>query len=210
MDILNQLASAQNIRNTEPNKDLAARIAESDDEVAVSILVEQLGNKKIQSDCIKVLYEIGERKPMLLKAHAQEFIDLLSSRNNRMVWGAMAAIDCIALLSAELVYEHLPLLLDIAAKGSVITKDHLVNILVKLSTFPEYIASTKPLLFDQLRIALPNQFPKYAEQTFRFVGSADQQQFVDILQQKLREIEVPTKAARVEKLLKKANLTFKG
>ena len=86
MSILNKLASALDRRDELPNEELAKQIADKNDNEAVKELVANLSNKRkdIQNDCIKVLYEIGERKPALIAAYAKEFIDLLASRNNRL------------------------------------------------------------------------------------------------------------------------------
>ena len=95
MSILGKLASSLNRRDEVPNQELAKQIADKDDREAVKELVVNLSNnsKDIQNDCIKVLYEIGERKPALIAAYAKEFIDLLDHKNNRLQWGAMTAIN---------------------------------------------------------------------------------------------------------------------
>ena len=47
-------------------------------------MVENLGNKdkSIQSDCIKVLYEIGYIKPIIISDYMNEFTKLFNNRNN--------------------------------------------------------------------------------------------------------------------------------
>ena len=47
-------------------------------------MVENLGNKdkSIQSDCIKILYEIGYIKPIIISDYVNEFTKLFNSRNN--------------------------------------------------------------------------------------------------------------------------------
>jgi hypothetical protein len=49
-------------------------------------------DKAIANDYIKVLYEIGERKPELIADYLSEFISHLRSKNNRLVWGSMTAL----------------------------------------------------------------------------------------------------------------------
>lgn len=63
MSIIDQLASSLGRRDEVPNQELAEKIAAAKDKKAVKDLVDNLANKNkdIQSDCIKVLYEIGER-----------------------------------------------------------------------------------------------------------------------------------------------------
>ena len=87
MTILNRLATALKRRNETPNQLLAEEIVRTNDEYAVEELVENLRNKNrnIQSDCIKVFYEIGERKPALIAGFHKQFGKLLDSPNNRLV-----------------------------------------------------------------------------------------------------------------------------
>ena len=97
MSIINKLASQQNRRDEIPNQELAKKIATAGDKKAVKELFENLINKDkaIQSDCIKVIYEIGEQKPKLIARFANQLIDLLSNKNNRLQWGAMTALHSI-------------------------------------------------------------------------------------------------------------------
>ncbi len=203
MSVLDQLSSAQNRRDTLPNKELAALLAESGDSKAIAELVNNLSNKKIQSDCIKVLYELGERKPDLIAGFAKEFIALLDSKNNRMVWGAMCAIDTIALKNADLVYNALPKILEAANAGTVITKDHTIGILVQLGSVKKYHDDILPLLLEQLQMGLPNQFPTYAEKINLLISQSYRSEFIKILRDRMPDIETETKRKRVEKLLKK-------
>src|SRR3954467_15764863 len=98
MSIIDQLAVSLGRRDEVPNRELAERIASKGDKAAVKELVENLSNKNknIQSDCLKTLYEIGEREPSLIGDYAKEFGTLLTSKNPRMVWGAATALSSIA------------------------------------------------------------------------------------------------------------------
>src|SRR5437588_6134123 len=87
MSVLSKLASSQKRNDEAPNQELAAQIIKDNDQMAVKELVENLTNKDktIQSDCIKVLYELGERgKPELIVPYTDTFVELLSSNNNRL------------------------------------------------------------------------------------------------------------------------------
>src|SRR5204863_8238201 len=109
MTVLDRLASALNRRDEVPNQELARKIVETGDKAAVKELVESLHHKanNIQSDCIKVLYEIGERRPELIARYYKDFGELLKSKNNRLVWGAMTALDTIVLKEPKGVYNML-------------------------------------------------------------------------------------------------------
>jgi hypothetical protein len=73
--VIDKLASSLKRRDEAPNVRLAQSIVQKDDEDAIVTLVGNLANKdrEIQSDCIKVLYEVGERKPTLIAQFAEEF-----------------------------------------------------------------------------------------------------------------------------------------
>lgn len=94
MSILNHLASSLNRRDEIPNQELAARIVKKNDKKAVKELVENLTNESnsIQSDCIKVIYEIGALKPSLISGFAKELLALLDGKNYRLQWGGYDSV----------------------------------------------------------------------------------------------------------------------
>src|ERR1044072_1659055 len=122
MSVLHKLASALNRRDEVPNQELACEILRSKDQRAVKELVENLANedKRIQSDCNKVLYEIGAGEPALIAPYCREFGKLLDSKNNRLVWGAMTALDSIASSEPKGVFGLLSAILKAAAGDAVI------------------------------------------------------------------------------------------
>src|SRR4026209_1310907 len=131
MSIISKLASSLHRPDEVPNKELAEQIIKTNDKKAIKELVENLSNQdtKIQNDCIKVLYEIGEHPATLIAGYDKEFLALLANKNNRLVWGAMTALDCITSINPKGIYRNLAKILAAAEHGSVITKDHGVNIL---------------------------------------------------------------------------------
>lgn len=98
MSVRGKLASALGRNDERPNVELAEALAVKPNAASVAELVELLrtGTVAEQNDAIKVLYELGERKPELIAGHVDAFLALLQSKNNRNVWGAMSAIDTIA------------------------------------------------------------------------------------------------------------------
>ncbi|MDF2437305.1 MAG: hypothetical protein K0Q95_1681 [Bacteroidota bacterium] len=205
MNVLSQLASALGRRDEVPNQELAADLVKRDDERSVKELIDNLQNKNkdIRSDCIKVLYEIAEQKPSLISGYAKEFLALLSDRNNRLQWGAMTALDHISAENPKFIYENLPVILDVADKGSVITKDHAVSILIKLCGNKEYADDAFPLLIEQLITAPANQLPKYAEDASHLARPENSSLFVKALSGRLKDMEKDTKRKRVEKVISK-------
>jgi hypothetical protein len=204
MTILNTLASALNRRDEAPNQALAQEIVRTSDKGAIGELVKNLSNKNknIQSDCIKVLYEIGERKPDLIASYHKEFGKLLESDNNRLAWGAMTALDAIAFQEPTAVRGLLPKILAAANRGSVITRDHAVGILVKLGSLKQYAQHCFPLLIEQLKTCPHNQLPMYAEMSAGVVTEQNRKAFHKILTQRLPGLEESQKK-RLSRVLKR-------
>ena len=205
MSVINKLASSLNRRDEIPNQELANHIVEKNDTSGVKDLVANLWNKNkdIQNDCIKVLYEIGERKPALIAEYAKDFIALLDNKNNRLQWGAMTAINTITLQNPRVVYSALPKIIAAAENGSVITRDYAVNILIKLSSVKEYSNNAFSLLSQQLLSSPTNQLPMYAERAISIINDKNKTQFIKILTARLPDIEKDAKRKRVEKIIKK-------
>jgi len=205
MNILNQLSTSLNRRDEVPNQELAKKIIKSKDKDAVKELVENLKNKdkNIQGDCIKVLYEIGVDQPALIKDYLHDFTALLKSKNNRLAWGGMMALNHITDEKPDYIYKLLPTLIDAANSGSVITRDNLVRILIKLEAHKKYQKKAFPLLFEQMATCPINQFAMYAENALPVIKENNKQQFINLLQQRLPELEKETMKSRLLKIIKK-------
>ena len=203
--VLDKLASALGKRDEAPNLALAKKIADTNDTTAVKELIENLNNKSkdIQSDCIKVIYEIANLKPKLISKYIKELIGLLDNKNNRLQWGAMTALHTITSENPKVIYDALPKIISAADKGSVITNDHCVGILVKLSAIKEYSKGAFSLLLERLLASPPNQLPMYAENALLVVNESNKAVFIKTLTSRLDDIEKDTKRARVEKVIGK-------
>ena len=101
MTTIEKIAYHLGRRDEVPNQELAAELARERDQEGIEEIAAGLNDKNpsIQSDCLKVLYEIGYLEPELISGYAQTFLSLLDSKNNRMVWGGMIAISTEEALS---------------------------------------------------------------------------------------------------------------
>jgi len=205
MTVINKLACSLNRRDEVPNQELAKQIVKKNDKAAVKELVDNLSNKSrdIQNDCIKVIYEIGEPMPSLIAPYAKEFVALLSSRNNRMQWGAMAALDKITLETPKLIYSFLAKIVAAADSGSVITRDNCVNILIKLCSIKQYADDAFALLTEQILNSPPNQVAMYAERAMPIINEKNKTKFVAILSSRLGDMEKETQKKRITKVISK-------
>ena len=159
---------------------MAKQIIDSNDKKAIKELFENLSNKNkdIQSDCIKVIYEIGAQKPKLIAGFVHEFIALLDNKNNRLQWGAMTALDAITNENPKIVYSSLGKIIAVADQGSVITNDHCVGILIKLCATKEYAEHAFSLLNERLMISPVNQLPMYAENALPVINDKNKAVFM--------------------------------
>lgn len=206
MSVIPKLATSLGRRDEVPNQELAAEVARDEDAVAIGELAASLSskNKGIRHDCIKVLYEIGYLKPQLIADFQDQFLFLLDSKDNRMQWGAMIALGRIAGEKSEEIFASLGRIIDAAEKGSVITRDHCVNILISLAAREEYSDKTFPLLLEQLIKCPTNQLPMYAENALPAISGGNKVRFIGALARRLDEIEKESKRKRVEKVIKRA------
>jgi hypothetical protein len=204
MSVLGRLASALERNDERPNFDLAEELAASGDKAAIAELLVALsgGTTAVQNDAIKVLYEIGARRPELVSSHAGAFLALLKSRNNRNVWGALQALESIAATVPDELAANLDAILAAADKGSVIANDKAIQILATLAA-KGHAKRAVPALLSRLDDAAPNQFPMYAEFAAPVIGPADRAAFRAILEARLVKIPQPAKRKRVEKVLKR-------
>ncbi len=205
MSIIPKLSTSLNRRDEVPNQELAKELVETENQEAVAELIQNLSNKNkdIQSDCIKVLYEIGEAKPQLIASYASNFVELLDSKNNRLQWGAMTALNTITSESPAVVFGALAKLASVADKGSVITRDGYVSILTKLCTVAAYSNDAFDLLHEQFLVSPTNQLPMYAENAMGIIDEAHKPVFIKTLTARLSEFDKESKRKRVEKVLKK-------
>lgn len=205
MSIIGQLASSLGKRDEAPNHALAANIVRTKDRKALKELLELLHHKSkdIQSDSIKVIYEVAEQAPELVAKHNQELVALLDNKNNRLQWGAMTALDAIAGEDPETVHASLAKIIAVADKGSVITNDHCVGILITLCGEKAYRKDAFDLLLERLLKSPVNQLPMYAEQALPVIGAETKAAFLKVLSARLGDIEKESKRRRVEKVIKK-------
>jgi hypothetical protein len=208
MSILDQLASAQKINRDVPNQELAKKLAASQDHAAIRELAENLWNKDsaIQSDCIKTLYEIGYLAPALIAEYALEFLKLLRSKNNRLVWGGMIALSTVAALKADELYPHVAEIQKAMEKGSVITVDGGVLVLAKIAAAnPAYNQAIFPYLLENyLRTCRPKDVPANAERILLAVNAENKAAFIAALETRL-DNATPSQLARLKRVIKKAD-----
>jgi hypothetical protein len=115
----------------------------------------------------------------------------------------MIALDYITDVAAESIYSNLVNIVEASDNGSVITKDHAVNILIKLCRKESFAKSAFPLLIEQMLTCPTNQLPKYAEDALPVINNANKKIFIKTISARLPEVEKESKKKRIEKVLRK-------
>jgi hypothetical protein len=206
MSILNRLASLQNRRDEVPNQELARDLAARKDKTGIREVAENLWNKdrEIQSDCIKVLYEIGYIEPDLIAGYAEDFVKLLKSKNNRLVWGAMIALAETAKVDADVIFKNLDAIKKARAAGSVITVDNAISVFAfTASANPKYNKLLFPDLLSHLSTCRPKEVPQHAERIFPAANAGNKNEFIKVLEKRTEDLSGGG-LARVKKVIKQA------
>lgn len=204
MSVLQKIAYLQNRRDEAPNIELAQQLAASENKAGINEIAENLRNKdkQIQSDCIKVLYEIGSIKPELIAEYAEPLIKLLHHKNNRLVWGAMTALASVARLQAGVIHDNLETIYAVMEQGSVITVDNGIKVLAAAASANEkYNAAIFPYLIQHLKTCRSKEVGQHAESTFIAVNGSNKAEFADVLKEREPSL-TSSQLARVKKLYK--------
>ncbi len=206
MSVLNKIAFYQDRRDEVPNQEVARTLAQTRNADDIREIAENLWNKEpnIQSDCLKVLYELGYLAPELIAEYVEDFIKLLKQRNNRMVWGGMIALSTIASLQAEKIFPHVELIKKTMQGGSVITKDAGIKTLAGIAARKdEYRLQIVPYLLERLANSRPVDAPRYAEIILITIGTTDQAEFIKIIKKWMASAS-SSRLPRLKKVLKQA------
>ena len=203
--MLEKLAYSLGRNDEEPNIELAKELAKTKNKKGILEIVDGLNNTKTQiaNDCIKVLYEICEIEPELISEYIGNFIQLLKSGNNRLVWGSMTALSKIVSLNPNEAYKNLDIIVNAYEKGSVITVDNSISVFAELAKADKkYEKKVFPIIIEHLEKCRPQQVAQHAERAFACINKNNSQQYKETLLKRLGSLNESQKK-RVEKLLKK-------
>lgn len=204
MSVLEKIAYHQNRRDEVPNQELARALAAGRDTAGIQEVAQNLWsqNTAIQGDCLKVLYEIGYIQPALIADYAADFLRLLKSRSNCLVWGAMIALSTVAALKANELFPQREAILAAMKAGSVITMDNGVKALALIAAQKdEYRRAILPGLIEHLGACRIKDLPQHAEKIAPAVNAEFRSLFVETLNRRLEALR-PSRAIRVRKLIR--------
>ena len=203
--MLQKLAYSLGRNDEEPNIELAQELAKTKNKKGIKEIVDGLNNPKEQivNDCIKVLYEIAALSPELVAEYADNFVELLKSKNNRLVWGGMTALAKIVPLNPGEVFKNLDIVVNAYKKGSVITVDNSISVFAELAKADKkYGKKVLPIIMKHLENCRPKEVGQHAERAFVCINKNNSQKYKKILL-KRRESLTDAQKKRVDKLLEK-------
>jgi hypothetical protein len=204
MSVLDKIAFFQNRRDEIPNQLLAKELFEAKDEEGIKEIAANLENKNknVRSDCLKVLYEIGYLDPNLIAPYGNDFLELLKSRDNRMVWGAMIGLAAVAGRYPEEIWAQIDDLTRIIENGTVITQVWGMRVLAKVAAAGgKYRQKIFPFLLGQIRTCIPRDVPTHAESILCAVDQTDKTELLSLLEARRHEM-TPSQLTRFKKVLK--------
>ncbi len=202
--ILPRLASSLDHRDEHPNIELAIELANSDDQQAIDELfkITISATKPLRHDALKTLYETALLNPEMLLPHLDQLIDLLQTKDNRMIWGTIQALDALTDLASDYMVSKLDIILDAADRSSVIAKDKTMSILSKLNGKQQYTKLVTPILLMRLIHSAPNQFPMYAEFAAVTIPDTAVPELMQIIKERQKSVASPAKQKRLNNILK--------
>ena len=204
--MIEKIAYSLGRNDEQPNIDLAKELAETKNKKGIKEIVDGLNDRteQIANDCIKVLYELGGMSPELISDYAENFIKLLKSKNNRLVWGSMTALSKIASLNPEPIYNSLDTIVEAYERGSVITIDNSISVFAELvKAGKKYEGKVFPVIIHHLEKCRPKEVGQHAERAFVCINSNNAKKFRETLLKRRDELTDAQKK-RVDKLLKQS------
>lgn len=201
--MLEKLANSLGRNDEVPNIELADLLAETGDHEGIQEIARGMmdNDRAIANDCIKVMYELAERRPDLTVEYASDYIKLLSSKNNRLVWGAMTAIAQIADRCAEEIFTKINLLKKAYENGSVITVDNSITVFAKLcNAGSEYEKEIFPFLLEHLATCRPKEVAQHAERMAVCINEHNFEAFEETIMRRY-DILTVSQQKRVKRLL---------
>jgi hypothetical protein len=202
MSVLHKIAFYRDRRDEVPNQELARELAEARDAEGIREIAENLGHKNpnVQSDCLKVLYEIGYLAPDLIAGYVDRFLALLRHKNNRMVWGGMIALATIAELKPTEIWNDVDAVIEAVDRGSLITVVWGVKTLaVVASTEEARREKLFPILMKRLKECLPRDVPMHAQSILCAVDAGNKAEYLSAIESRKAEMTA-SQLARLRKV----------
>lgn len=204
MSTLEKIAFYQNRRDEVPNQLLAKELADNRNVDGIREIAANLGNKNknVCSDCLKVLYEIGYLDPGLIADYWSDFLGLLKSKDNRMVWGALIGLANISDRHPHEIWAQIDVVIHAAVTGTVISHVWGIRALARVAAAdPKYKKKIFPILLGQIQGCLPRDVPLHSESILVAIDQKNKGDLISIMEARRTEL-TPAQLTRFKKVLK--------
>jgi hypothetical protein len=194
----------QGRKDEELNKDLGKELVEKNETDGIREIAENLWNKdeQIQTDCLSVLEQVGLLAPELIEDYVSDFLQLIFSKDNRLVWAAMINLALVAERKPQEIFDQYDDFVKVIERGSVITKDNGIKTLARVAAAnTEYNEIIFPYLVEQLKSCRSKSVPQYAESISVAVTMDNEEQYLEVLNERLDTLSA-SQQRRVKKLLR--------
>lgn len=189
--MIERLAGAQGSNSETINIALANELVATSDTVSIKELIGHLTDKDktLASDCVKVLYEVGKINPVLIAEYFDDFLLLLKSKNNRLVWGAMMALSQIAKLNPEKADDSFSDIVSAYKSGSVITVDYAISMFAEISNIGgRRSRAAYDMIIGHLSSCRPKEVPQHAERAWCCITPENAEPFKSVLESRMEQM----------------------
>ncbi len=199
-----RLSTSLGRRDTQADIALGQDIADRLDGDDLGGLVELLDDEELASSAIKAIYECGYLAPQLLVPEFDRLVALLDARHNRMVWGGMIAVSCVATVAPDLVWTHAERIQEAHWRGTVITKVTSVRALSRVAAANPVRAMALVSFFEAvLGAADPKQLVSEAEDILPAMPPEHREGLLAVLVERGEELLTKSARSRLLKLVRR-------
>ncbi|MDC1069015.1 hypothetical protein OAQ99_07640 [Candidatus Kapabacteria bacterium] len=156
---------------------------------------------KLIATATSFIDELGAIKPDLCTRFTGSLLELITNKSNRIVWGSLTALESYADLIHDKLYNNFNLIINALENGSVVAKDHVVQILQKLSKYDQYYKDCIVIMIEQIRVCAPNQLGQYSERCFDVIKQEDADDFMESLRLRFAGLDNHHHVRRIQNLL---------
>jgi hypothetical protein len=144
--------------------------------------------------------------PIFITPYAQDFVNLLKSKHNEMVWGAITALAEIAKADPDFIFKHLDEIKKARETIAVVAIDTSISLFASTaSANGEYNKAIFPYLLKQISACRPSEVPQYAEWTLPAVNENNKAEFIKTLKKRNNDLSGAafTRLAKIIRLAEK-------
>jgi hypothetical protein len=136
----------------------------------------------------------------LIADYVDDFLRLLKSKNNRMVWGAMIALGTMAEFKPREIWKRVDEVIAATERGTVITQVWGIKTLAKVAAANKrYRDKLFPVLIQHLKTCIPRDVPTHAASMLCAVDKSRRAEFLIVLESRQTEM-TPSQRARLKKV----------